>query len=237
MRYIFTLILCVSLLPVFAQQGKPPINPEDVRKRYINAVGGESVIRSIKDIKLTYSGTVQSVFLKYTEWKSQGRLRRELLAMSKPYQTTVYNPDGKSRIETQGQPQELSATELTKLKRDADIQAILHPEEYGMKRKYLREERTDSVMYDVLQATDAEGNESQEYYDQATGFLVREAMLQPSPQGPMNVIIAYSDYREVAGSGGYKIPYKLQQGSAVQELEFTLEEVAVNRGMADSLFE
>lgn len=237
MRYLIPLLLSCCFLTAAAQQGKPATTPEEIRKRYIEAVGGETVIRSIKDIRLSYSGTVQSVFLRYTEWKSQGRLKRELLAMSKPYQHTVYNPNGKSHRETQGQPEVLSETELRKLKRDADIQAILHPEDYGMKRQYLREERSENLVYDVLGATDAEGNESLEFYDRETGFLVRESMLQPSEQGPMNVIIAYSDFREVPGSGGYKIPYKLQQGSATQELEFALDEVEVNRGMPDSLFE
>jgi hypothetical protein len=53
----------------------------------------------------------------------------------------------------------------------------------------------------------------------------------------MTVLVAYTDFREIPGTAGYKIPYTLLQGSMNQELQFNLVEVEVNKGMKDGVFE
>ena len=209
---------------------------DNVRKKYIEAVGGEKAISAIKDQKLVYGAEIQNMKVSYTEWKGNGKLKKEVNAMGAVMQKSVY-VDGTGKMEIQGKAKDMSEDELAGAKRDADIQAILHPEKYGSKRSLIGMEKMDGADFYVIETIDASGNNGKEYYNASTGLLTREAHVEKSPQGVETpVIIEYSDYREVPGAGGYKIPYTVKRGSPMQELEFTIQSAEVNKGIPDSEF-
>ena len=212
------------------------VTDADIRQKYIAAVGGEKAISAIKDIKLVYGAEIQGTKISYIEWKGKGRIKKEVNAMGAVVQKTVF-ANGKGKMEVQGQPKDMSDEEVAEAKRDADIQAVLHPEQYGMKRTVNGMEKLEGKDYYVVEATDASGKKSKEYYEASTGLLIRETHVESSPQGEVPVIVEFSDYREVPGAGGYKIPYTLKQGSPMQELEFTVQSVEVNKGIPDSVFQ
>ncbi len=211
------------------------LTAEDIRRKYITAVGGESKISAIKDIKLVYGAEVQGTKITYTEWKSGGKLKQEVEAMGAVIQKTVY-ADGQGKMEVQGQPKEMTDEELAGARLSADVQAILHPEQFGIKRQLSGMEKVDGKDYYVVETTDASGNSGKEYYDVNTGLLMREARVEKSPNGEVPVIIAYGDYQEIPGSGGYKIPHTVRRGTPMQEFEFQLRDVALNKGIPDSEF-
>jgi hypothetical protein len=224
-----------SMAPSSRKAAPANVSAEDIRRKYVAAVGGEKAIAGIKDIKIVYGAEIQGTKITYTEAKSNGRLKKEVAAGEMVFQKSVY-ADGKGKMEMQGQSKDLSGEELAESKRDADIQAVLHPEQYGMKRTVVGMEKLNGEDHYVVETVDASGSKGKEYYQVSTGLLIRQADLMKTPQGEMPRIIEFSDYREVPGTGGYKIPYTIRQGTAAQELEFNVQSVDVNKGIPDSEF-
>lgn len=208
---------------------------ETIRKNYINAVGGESAIASVKDIKLVYSATMQGMQISFTDWKSGGNMKREVSAMGNIVQKMVY-ANGSGKMEIQGQPKEMNAEQLYTARRDADIQAMLHPEAYGMKRTFVKTQKDSSGEVYVLDVKNDKGASGQEFYDAATGYLIRESHTTQGPQADLPVTVEYSDYREVPGVSGYKIPYTIKQSTGEQQFEAHVDSVEVNKGIAESEF-
>lgn len=204
---------------------------EDIRNRYIAAVGGAEAISAIKDVKMTYSASMQGMDIAFTDWKSGGRMKREVSAMGNVVQKSIF-ADNAGRMESQGQTKAMSGEQLSTAKRDADIQAILHPNVYGMKRVFVK----DSADLHIVNVTNQLGATGQEYYSIASGLLVREVHTTQGPQGVLPVVVEYADYKEVPGSGGYRVPYTILQKTGDQSFEAHVQTVEINTGIAESEF-
>lgn len=209
---------------------------EAVVKKYIDAVGGEAAISALKDIKLVYGFEPQpGVMVTFSEWKSKGKMKREVAAMGSIYRKVVY-ADGKGSQEEQGQPKPMTSEELMDAQRQADLQAVLHMHKYGYKYTLLGMEKMDGQDVYVLETIDASGKKGKEYYSVSSGLLMKDVRTQTSPQGEVPVTVEFKDYREVAGTNGFKVPYTVVQGAAGQSIEAKLQSIAVNKGIPDSEF-
>ena len=76
-------------------------------------------------------------------------------------------------------------------------------------------------------------NKTTNYYDVKTGYLVKA--VQASEQ--LSVVQEYSDYQEVPGSGGYKIPYTVKIAAGPQTITVKVKTAEVNKGIDDSEFQ
>jgi len=212
------------------------VSVSDIRNNYIQAVGGEKLINGIHDSKIVYSATIQNgLQISLTEWKSGVRMKREVMAMGKPVQKTVYQ-NGKGIMTVQGQSKEMTGDDLAEAKQQADIQAILHPEKYGITRNLDGMSREASGDLYIVSTKESNGSEGKEYYDAKTGLLVRQTRIKKSAQGDVGVTIEFSDYRLVPGTDGYKIPYSIRQTNGSQEFNAKIESVEINKGIPDTEF-
>jgi zinc protease len=80
------------------------------------------------------------------------------------------------------------------------------------------------------------GKKSTEYYDVASGLLVKQVSSQETPEGAINITSEFGDYREVPGANGYKLPYSVKQAFGPQAISATVETVDINKGIADTEF-
>ena len=210
---------------------------EMVYKNYLAAIGGEKAISAIKDIKII--GTVESHGMNITiqalkkapnKWKQTAALdmNGKMTTMSKQ----VY--DGtKGFSEVENQKQEIKGDDLADLAAQADLYAELHPEKYGIKRSLKGTENIGSSNAYVLELTNGKGKKAgSEYYDTKTGFLVKKT----EGEGDQLVIIEYGDYKEIPGTGGYKVAYKITQIQGTNSNVELVQNVLVNKGIADSEF-
>lgn len=212
------------------------LTADAVRKKYIAALGGEQVINNLKDMKLVYSFEPQpGVTVTMTEVKNGKSLKREVSAMGQTFQKTIYS-NGKGTQEVQGQSKDMDAADLADAARQADLQAALHPEKYGMKYTLSGIEKLDGQDTYVLETLDADGDKGKEYYSVATGLLVKSLNHKTTPQGEMSISTEYKDYKDVPGSGGYKVPSALKQNLGPQSFDAKLETAEINKGIADSEF-
>jgi len=214
------------------------ITGDEVVKRYIKAIGGEKAIRNIKDIRTVSTGELQGMTLTLTELKKHPSMLKEVVeARGMTFQKTVLKGD-RGYQEVQGQRQTLEGEDMQETLEQADIYADLTPEKYGIKRTVKGQEQLNGADVYVVEATNAKGEKSTEYYSVADGLLVKETEVMETPQGAMTLSTEYSDYREVPGANGYKIPYtvKIPLGPGMS-ITAKVQSVEINKGIADSEFE
>ncbi len=210
---------------------------EDVFKKYIAAMGGEKGFTSIKDMKVVGTSAMQGMPLTITEIKKAPNKWKQFIEASMGggpamvVQKQVF--DGtKGYQEQQGKKAEITGDDLDELVRSADIAMDLHPEKYGIKRTLKGIETVDGNKLYVINMVDGKGKKSVEYYDAKTYLLVRRMQ----GEGEKIQTSDYSDYRDVPGGNGYKLPYKVTETQGGQSFSEMVQTVEVNKGIDDSEF-
>lgn len=211
------------------------IKPEEILKKYADAIGGEKAIGAIKDIKSVRTGNMQGAPFTILSFKKSPDKMKEVVNASvngntMNIQKTLLNGD-KGYMEAQGQKHVMTPEELAENKEQADIQAELHPEKYPTKRTVKGILAVNGADAYVVEAEDTKGKKSTEFYDVATGFIVKQ--VGPSEGGQPGQVTEFTDYREVPGSNGYKMPYTVKFMGA----EFKIQSVDINKGISDKEFE
>jgi len=130
----------------------------------------------------------------------------------------------------------MDANDLEETKAQADIYIDLHPEKYGIKRTVKGVEAVNGSDAYVVEAVNAKGKKTTEYYDKASGLLVKKVVTMETPQGSISQTSEYSDYKEVPGGNGYKIYYKIKESAGPQVIAAEVQSVEINKGIPDSEF-
>jgi len=210
---------------------------DDVMKKYIAAIGGEKALSAVKDEKVVMEGSLQGMTLKMTSLKKVGKVKEVVDANGATVQKMVF--DGtKGYQEVQGQKQNLEGDDLTDAQEKADLLADLHPEKYGIKRTLMGIEQVNGK--DAYKVEAAKGDDkSIEYYEAATGYLVKKVETAQMPDGSsISLATEMSDYKEIPGSNGVKIPYsmKIPVGPGMN-IDAKVTSAEVNKGIADTEFQ
>jgi zinc protease len=212
------------------------ITAAEVYKKFIAAMGGEKSFNSIKDLKITGNSEIQGTPLTITETKKAPNMWKKTIDVSMggktmTVQKQVFN--GKTGyMEAQGKKADITGDDLVELTQSADIAAELHSAKYGIKRTLKGMESVNGSKAYVLDVTNAKGKKSTEYYDATTFMLVKNIQ----GEGESLQVSEYSDYKEVPGTGGYKVPYKVTETAGGQSFSETVTKVEVNTGIADTEF-
>ncbi|MDI9320870.1 MAG: pitrilysin family protein [Phycisphaerales bacterium] len=211
------------------------IKPEEILKNYANAIGGEKALNALKDVKVVRKGTLQGGAITMINLQKDGTKIKSLVNGSFNGQTMnlqkmVLNGD-KGFQEGQGQRKNLEGDDLAEAKQAADMQAELHPEKFGNKRSVKGIVQVNGADAYLLEVTDSKGKKSMEYYDVKNYFLLKQ--VGASQGDNPGQVIEFSDYKEVPGANGYKVPYSMK----VMGGEFKIETIEVNKGVSDKEFE
>ena len=215
----------------------PDISADSIVRIYIDAIGGEAAIKKVKDSKIVRMATVRDIPIIITEMKKQpDRLKIMVEGINLVLQKVVVNKN-KGYQEAEGNRIELSPTEVTGTKAEADLLSKLHPEKYGITREYKGVQQIDTFNTYLIEETDLSGKLIQYYYHVRTGLLLRKASNEMTPQGPTPTITSYRTYREVPESNGYKIPWVIRQEVGMQVVTSTVQTAEVNKNIPDKEFE
>ena len=208
----------------------PGVSADEIMKNYIRAIGGEKVIKSIKEIKTVSKGTFavagQEIPITVTEIKKAPlKLNVTVEGMGMVLNKQVF--DGTTGyLEGGGQKMPLNEEQLAEAKQDADIYADLTPEKYGIKREVKGMENINGVNAYKLEAVN-NGKKTIEYYDAEKGYLVKTSSAEAGTT-------EYSEYKD-AGNG-YFIPHKVVINMQGQLITANVESVEINKGIDDSNF-
>ena len=212
------------------------ITAAEVTKKYIDAIGGEKAIGSIRDMKVVRSFDMQKGSFTMTEYKkSPDAFVRKIEGMGQVLSKTTY-ASGKGYMEARGSKAELVGAELEGAREQADLQARLHPEKFGITRSLKGMEKVDGKEMYVIEKKGAAGRKSTEYYDVSTGLLAKEVSTKSTIDGDIVQESEFLNYKEVPGSGGFKIAYTVNQTSGPQHFIAEVKSVEVNKGISDSEF-
>jgi hypothetical protein len=212
------------------------VTADDVFKKYVAAMGGEKGFNSIKDLKIVGTSVMQGTPLTITEIKKAPNKWKQTIDVSMGGKTMTVQKqvfDGtKGFQEAQGNKADVTGDDLEELVQSADIAMDLHPEKYGFKRTLKGMETINGTKTYVLNVVDKKGKKSTEYYDASTYLLIRKVQ----GEGEKLQISDYSDYKEVAGTNGYKVPYKVTETQGGQSFSETVTTVEANKGIDESEF-
>jgi len=213
---------------------------EDVLNLYINALGGKEAIKGLKD--LTIYGDVKIggvVLMKLTNLtvSPDKYLQQVYQPSSGKTQKIVVNGD-KGYTEAGGQKHDLAGNTLSTYQAEADLQSLLHPEQYGISYALVDMADVDGVQaYEVSKISNNGKDKSIMYIDAQTGLLIKETVNQIQGGQPVLTNKFYSDYQEVKGGNGYKIPFKMIIKSAQGTQEIDVTRAKANDGIKDKKFE
>lgn len=95
-----------------------------------------------------------------------------------------------------------------------------------------REKVGDSDAY-LVEATPAEGSPVKLYFDASSGLLVRQIAIRQMPQGPLEVDVAFEDFRVV---DGVKRPFTIRQATSMFTATIHLTDLKQNVPIDDAIF-
>jgi zinc protease len=224
------------IVPAETTNAPAGLTAEEVYKKYIAAMGGESAYKGLKDIKIQMTTTMQGTPITITEMKKAPNKWKQFIEVamggkSMVVQKQVFNGNTGYQ-EQQGQKADITGEDLDEIIQSADIALDIHSERYGVKRTLKGMETINGSKAYILDIVNAKGKKSTEYYDATSGLLVRKIQ----GEGEKTQTSDYADYREVPGTGGYKIPYKVTEVGGGQTISATVQTVEVNKGIEDSEF-
>ncbi len=216
------------------------VTASDIMKKYITAIGGEKAITGVKDIKIISKGKVpmgdREIELTLTEVKkAPAQMKSVVEGMGMVFQKKVF--DGTNGyIEAAGKKVTLSGPEINSAKQEADIYADLHPEQYNITRTVRGMEQVNGSDAYIVDVVGADNAKSVEYYDVKTGLLVKKTENETDGQGNMVATSTeYSNYKEVTGTNGYKIPFTIKQNGPMP-ITVNVEIVEINKGIPATEF-
>ena len=225
-----------SVKPVETMAAPTNITATEVYNKYLAAIGGEKAINGLKDVKIVGSSIMQGTPLTVTEIKKAPNMWKQTVDVSMSGQTMTVKKrvyDGtKGYQEQQGQKSDFTGDDLDEIKQGADIAEDIHSDMYGIKRTIKGMEQVNGSNAYVLETVNGKGKKATEYYDATTNLLVKKVQ----GEGEKTQISEYSDYKEVPGTGGWKVPYKITETSGGQSFSETIGTVEVNKGIADTEF-
>ncbi len=208
------------------------VSVDQVLDKYIAAIGGKSAIEGLKDLVVNVSindggqavGATQTIL-------SPEKMKQVVVVEGTMVQKMVINGD-KSYMEAGGQKQNLPPQAVDEYKPEADLQLLLHPAKYGISFTLIGAEKLEGKdVYNVEKLEN--GKRSVQYYDVASGLLIREIINSENNGQPTVEIKNLSDYREVKGGNGYKMAF-LEE--SVGGKKVVVESAKANSGVKESDF-
>ncbi len=226
-----------SITPSETMAAPVGMTADEVFKKYVAAMGGEKGFNSVKDIKIVGNSAIQGTPLVITEVKKAPNMWKQQIEVSISGQKMMVQKqafDGKKGYQQgqDGKKADLTGDDLEEIVQGADLAADLHPGKYGIKRTLKGMEQVNGSSAYVLDEVNAKGKKSTEYYD-ATSFLLVKKI---QGEGEKMQSSEYMDYKEVPGTAGYKVPYKVNEVAGGQTFTETVTDVIVNNGIPDSEF-
>jgi hypothetical protein len=129
---------------------------------------------------------------------------------------------------------EVTGAQLAGVKREAVFNPALKWRELFPKAEMKGVEKAgDRQMYAIV-LTPSTGKTVAQYYDTETFLLVRQSGNFETPQGPMDVSVEFSDYRDIGG--GVKTPFRIRQVTPMGDVFMKITEMKANAEIDDAKF-
>lgn len=205
------------------------VTAEQVIKNYITAIGGEKLLKKVKDVTINAGATMQGMPISLDlYYKGPDKMLMQVGSGAMVFAKQIFNAGkGISSSPMSGESKPIEGDELLSMKESA----LMFPEMYYSTLGYTTEllgieEQKDQKQYYKLQVNKGGDRKDTEYYDVTTGLKSRtEAKGQ---------LVEFSDYRAL---DGIMFPYAMTQNMGPQTISFVVSAVKVNSKLKDEFFE
>ncbi|MDA6072166.1 insulinase family protein [Flavobacterium sp. AC] len=214
--------------PATKKDAPAGITAKTVFENYLNAIGGEKAVSSVKTLAMTGTTTVPQAPgpLTFTsKLDSKGKMMVSLAMGNMNLMKQVVNEKG-AYIEQQGQRKNLEGADL------ADMKASAAPfEELQLvKRTDLKVEGIEPI--NGSDAYVIKDSKTTYYYDVKSGLKTAKGKVREQDGKSSAQITNFNDYREVKG---IKVPFNLIQNVGF-ELDIKISEIKINEGVSEKDF-
>ena len=204
----------------------------DVINNYMKAIGGTDKLKSVKDLSVTSTGSVQGIDVEMVS--KHGLPDKYFSEVSVPAMNLVpmhLSVIGDSiNMQQNGQAFPVNDEAKKSIKESIKIFPELDfaTEGYTLKLLPTLEPTADGFAY-IVTVTSPAGTVSRIYYDEKTGLKIKET----AGDGEGGQTQELSDYREV---NGIKFPYAKKTDAGGQTIEFKVKEIKVNSNLTKEAF-
>ncbi len=194
--------------------------------KYFAAIGGKDKAKAVKTVMIVSNATIQGTPLAMTvKATAPNKTSQSIAVMGNVMQKSVFD-GAKGYSEARGQKTAMTPEQIEKAK---NSNAIFSDLKYTT-GKLLRVEPIEGKNAIVLKYNDTEV-----YYDMASGLKVKEVKTVKTPDGKeTKVPSVFSDYQEV---NGIKFPHSIGLKSGPMNLNFVVKEIKINEGVSDADFQ
>ena len=224
----------LALAQAKATSSLPPA--KEVIAKYVKALGGKEAILKYSSTHVKGRSEMPAQGIKGTLEVFAAKPDKLKVKVDLPgVGNVIYGYDGKVgwSIDPILGPMVMDGKRLEQLKKEANYYSTLHDDTDFKSMETLEATQFEGKECYKLKLVRESGDESTEYYDAKTGFLVGLTATQESPLGPVTVTSVASDYKKF---GNMMMATKTTQTMAGIQQIMTIESVEYNT-VADSEFE
>lgn len=220
--------------PVESKAVSSDVTAQQVIDNYLEAIGGVDKLKSVTDLTVRMSTTVQGMALEViNEQMEPGMMHMKVMMNGNAMQEVTYDGE-KAKVSQMGNAQTLEGEQAAGF----ETQAMIFPEmNYADMGAELSLEGIETVAekdaYKVL-VTLPDGSKTTQFYEVETGYKVKEVTTQEAQGQTVTQTSTFSDYQEV---DGIMFPHKMQSSGAMPfPVDFKTEEIKVNAGLTKDTF-
>lgn len=228
---LFTTILFTNIFPQEITEDTSE-QARAIISKYLSAIGGVDAIKNIQDKTTIMRGSAmdQTVTI-IIKQKLPNKLRQDVKAGGMD-QTLIFDGE-KAVMKVAGQTIKIEGKQLEQLKLESTMEMLLNPESLGIKLAYDGTEKSGENLLHKVKFNLPSGLTWVAYFDDKTGYKVKESKETETQMGLINQMLEYSNYQDV---DGIKIPFTLKQSFGPQSVEMTISSVKINKGITDDTF-
>lgn len=209
----------------------------DIIQKYISVTGGAAELKKINSVAMTGTMTVQGMQLDFSEKRLAPNLEVTDLIMNG--NAVVHEMfDGTAGYQSQmGQKKDMDADELTQKKDAEGIFQQLFYGNAGYKLEVAGTEKVGTADAYKVNVTYPSGTKTTEYYDVATGYLVKEESVIKQDGQDIQQSTEFSNFKKV---GNVMFPFtftsSVQTAQGGQEFTIDVKEIKLNEGVSKDDF-
>jgi len=213
------------------------VSAADVIAKYVTSVGGAAELRKINTVSMTGEMSMQGMKLGVTEKKMSPNLDMTDMVMNG--NAVVHEVfDGKGGYQSQmGQKKELSTSEITEKNDIKGIFPQLFYQDGSYKLEMAGTAKVGGKDAYKVKVTGPSGKDGFEYYDIATGYLVKDEKIIKQGDQEITQSVEYSNFKKL---GNIFFPYtnniSVQTAAGSQEFTIEIKEIKVNQGVTAADF-
>ncbi|WP_215225195.1 peptidase, M16 family protein [Echinicola shivajiensis] len=205
------------------------VTVEEVVQNYIAAVGGQEMVDNLRNLEMVMKADIQGMSLNITVVTDQENERAlNLTEMNGNQVAKTLIKDGKGKVISMGQEQEINGDQLKSMMSQTYIIPEMHYVDLGYEISYDGTGEVDGEEAHKLLLKDTNGVETREYYSVESGLkLMTESELAGR--------VVYEDYKDW---DGITLPSKITMSNNMMPMpmEVNVISLKMNQELDDQLF-